>query len=122
MQSPYLEVSGRLLLTADAIVPCDDGTSYAGKYGILTDDLKKLWDSGRGVEIAQLYELVVQGLILSRHIFKGLRRRLYADDDSHADKSVLIYARVPAFDVTITRDDDRFPCPLRVPLRLGKHL
>lgn len=100
----YLEANGRLLLTADALVfqPGIETEPVAGQYGILADDLKLLWQQGKGVEIAQLYELVIPGLILSKHIFRGLRRRLYCDESQDADQSKFVYSRTPAFDVVIT--------------------
>src|SRR5262249_54787957 len=74
-----------------------------GRYGIVTGELKLLWGRGMGVQIAQLYEMVIPGLILSRHIFKGLRPRLFTDDSPDSDRVKHIYSRKPAFDVEIER-------------------
>lgn len=103
LSSSYEWASSKLLLVAAALVfDSGAGAEYReGKLGILCDDLKVLWNRGLGVQIAQLYELVIPGLILSRHVFQGLRRRLYCDGCGEADKHKLIYTRAPAFDVTI---------------------
>jgi hypothetical protein len=48
--------------------------------------------------MAQLFELVAPGLILTRHIFRGLQRPLYCDDDPQGDERKLIYTRRPSAD------------------------
>jgi len=104
-RDPYLNANGKLLLTAEAWVPQTQGggSGKIGLYGILTEDVKVYWDRGMGVKIAQLYDLVVPGLILSKHVFQGLRRRLFCDDVPDADRRKLIYSRKPAFDVEINK-------------------
>lgn len=68
------------------------------KFGYLSNDLKKNWDRGEGTEIAQLYGLVIPGLILARHIFKGLDRPLYCDGNEHGDCDKRIYTWKPRHD------------------------
>ncbi len=48
--------------------------------------------------VAQFYGLVEPGLILSRHIFKGLERPLCVDDRMNADGEKLIYSWRPRWD------------------------
>jgi len=100
----YLEINGNFLLVADALIKpfTEDNTKQSiGKYGIMTKDVKEYFDRGQGVQIAQLYKLVIPGLILSRHIFEGLNRNLYDDNKRDSDKKKLIYSRTSTFDVDI---------------------
>jgi hypothetical protein len=102
LSNSYQKINGKWLIIAQAWKPgSNDGE--VGKYAILADDLKLLHARGMGVQIAQLYEIVVPGLILSKHVFQGLRRRLYCDDVNDGDKSKLVFSRVPSFDVEINR-------------------
>jgi len=68
------------------------------KLGMLTSDLKAFGRRGLATSISQFYELVIPGLILTRHIFKGLDRRLFCDDSPDADRDKLVYARKPSSD------------------------
>jgi hypothetical protein len=95
--NPYIEQNGELLLAAEA--PWIDGAKReTGLLAIHTSSLKGLMQRGQGVAIAQLYGIVIPGLILTRHIFRGLKRPLYCDGSSDGDKTKLVYARRPAFD------------------------
>lgn len=109
-RDPYVKADGKLLLTAEIPMPgvVQGVAPTVGLCAVLVDDIKLLWDRGMGIQIAQLYELVIPGLILTRHVFEGLRRRLYCDDSQDADRSKLVYTRTPGFDVTLDRS--RFPC------------
>ena len=66
------------------------------KFGLLASDLKWYGQRGLSTAIAQFYEMVMPGLILTRHIFKGLNRGLYCDDNSDGDEEKLVYTRKPA--------------------------
>lgn len=68
------------------------------KYGLLAEDLKvALRHNGRSY-VAQFYGLVIPGLILTRHQFRGLQRNMYTDGDKTADEQVLVNAWTPAMD------------------------
>ena len=54
---------------------------------------------GQGTKWVQLRRLVLPALIHAKHIFKGLRRDLYNDDDAHADEKNLVYTWKPGIDV-----------------------
>ena len=75
-----------------------DGEVADIKLGLLADDLKKLGERHLATAIAQFYMLVCPGLILAKHIFRGLERPLYCDGDMEADGNKLIYSRKPSFD------------------------
>jgi len=68
------------------------------QFGLLASDLQLIASRGFGTSIAQFERMVAPGLILSRHIFKGLNRGLYCDDDPSGDKLKLIYTRTPSAD------------------------
>lgn len=88
-------------------------TVVDAKFGLLASDLKKVADRGLSTPIAQFYELVGSGLILTRHIFKGLDRRLFCDGNANADKDKLIYTRRPSTDYEWERAGTlrRLGCP-----------
>ena len=68
------------------------------QFGILKRDLEKFVRRGMLSVFAQFDQLVCNGLINSKHIFKGLKRPLYNDDSFTADEDVLIYTRRPNYD------------------------
>jgi hypothetical protein len=68
------------------------------QFALLADDLKIYGYRGQFTAIAQFYELVIPGLILAKHIFRGLERPLCCDDNMEADERKLIYTRKPQFD------------------------
>lgn len=53
---------------------------------------------GLRTEIAQGYGIVVQGMILARHVFRGLKRGVYDGSDQDQGPNKLVYTWVPAFD------------------------
>ncbi len=67
-------------------------------FGFLTSDLKLYWNRGQGTAIAQFYNLVMPGIILANHIFEGLERPLYCDDNEHGDQNKRIYTWRPVHD------------------------
>lgn len=68
------------------------------KFGMLGSELQKYGKRGQATSIAQFYKLVVPGLILSRHIFVGLKRPLFCDNSMEGDEEKLIYTRKPVSD------------------------
>lgn len=74
------------------------GSLQDGKVGLLPKDLHLYGARGMGTAIAQFYKLVCPGLILTRHIFRGLNRDLCCDGDLESASNKLIYTRKPATD------------------------
>lgn len=69
-----------------------------GVLGILCSDLQAYARRGDSALIAQFFKLVLPGIILTKHVFRGLQRPLLADADNQADEKKLIYTRKPAYD------------------------
>jgi len=67
-------------------------------FGIFQDDLRKRYDRGQNSALAQLDGIVVPGLILARHIFRGLKRPLYDDGSMEADTQKLVHSWRPNYD------------------------
>lgn len=81
------------------IFPIPSGSDpNVGLLALLCKDLQAYGKRGEATSIAQFYGLVLPGMILSRHVFKGLRRPLYTDGNIDADKEMLVYTRKPAYD------------------------
>jgi hypothetical protein len=92
--------NGQWAYCVDAYVFGKDGQQTPPKVGtlaILCKDLQAFGNRGEAVPIAQFYELVIPGTILTKHVFQGLQRPLRTDGDSSADEKMLIYARKPSF-------------------------
>ena len=68
------------------------------QFGLLAADLKKHGQRGQGTVIVQLYNIVIPGLICARHIFEGLERRLYCDENKDGDLDKLVYSWRPSWD------------------------
>jgi hypothetical protein len=68
------------------------------KFGLLKQDLKKYIDRSMMSSFAQFDQLIVNGLIMTRHIFQGLNRPLYDDQSLSADKNKLIHTWRPSWD------------------------
>lgn len=85
---PYIEVDGPLF-GAEASV---------GKFWIKTAALGEYCARGQATSVAQFYQLVMPGLILTKHIFSGLTRPLYCHAEMTGDASKYVFARKPAWD------------------------
>ena len=95
----YIRENGVHVLLADAKWVDDTlGAVTDVKLGMLASDLQMYGQRGLGTAIAQLYQLVSPGLILTRHVFKGLVRGLYCDGSASADEDKLVYTRKPSSD------------------------
>ena len=68
------------------------------KFGLLTSDLKQYYTRGQATAISQFYNLIVPGLILARHIFEGLERPLFCDNDENGDCNKRVYTWRPRYD------------------------
>lgn len=92
---------GELGFCSDAFVfsdPAGISLSRVGCLSLLCKDLQAYGKRGEATAIAQFYGLVLPGMILATHVFKGLRRPLLTDGDKDADKGMLVYTRKPAYD------------------------
>ncbi len=74
------------------------------KFGYLTNDLKKCFDRSQGTFITQFYNLVVPGLIVAKHIFEGLDRPLYCDDNKDGDHGKRVYTWRPRYDYAFNEE------------------
>lgn len=90
-------ISGQGVFLVDAKYPQENEVIDV-KLGMLSSEFQKYGERGQANLIAQFYKLVSPGMILSRHIFRGLERPLYCDENMEGDKNKLIYSRKPSFD------------------------
>jgi len=74
----------------------------AARYAVNMDVLRGLGDRKQFPVLAQLYGIVIPGLILSTHLFRGVNRNLYYDDSFEGDSDKLIFSRKPPYDYTWT--------------------
>jgi hypothetical protein len=67
-------------------------------YGILQSDLIKHLNRKNLTSIAQFESIVIPGLIKARHLFRGLKRFLFADGSKHADVRKFVHSWRPKHD------------------------
>lgn len=78
-----------------------EGLSWEGEewlFGIPKRYTEQMRDRGTLVRLVQLIGIVGPGLVVARHIFRGLNRPLCEGDNMEADKTKLIYAWKPIYD------------------------
>lgn len=92
------EMNGNHVYCADAPWFDAQQTVRTGLLALTRSDLTAIATRGHSTAIAQLFGLVMDGAILTEHLFRGLKRPLFTDGDRQADCRKLIYARKPAFD------------------------
>jgi len=68
------------------------------QFGILQVDLSRRYDRGQNVALAQFDRIVLPGLILVEHIFRGLKRPLFKDGSPYGDSEGLIHTWRPLHD------------------------
>ena len=68
------------------------------QYALRKDDLNAYVQRHQLSLIAQFYGLVVNGLILTKHCFKGLRRDLFCDGQQGGQSKKYALVRKPAYD------------------------
>jgi hypothetical protein len=61
------------------------------KLGVRLDTFQRYLKRGQRSAIAQYYGIVQEGLMLARHLFRGLKRPLMHNGDMRADQRVLLY-------------------------------
>jgi len=92
------QINGELVYLVDGRWEQGSESSDAVKFGMRASDLKRYGLRGQGSAIAQFYKIVGDGLIVARHIFKGLNRPLYCDECEDGDQDKLIYTWKPSID------------------------
>lgn len=99
-----LQHNGAELLIGEAWVPDETAPKKRriGRLALMRSDVSAMAARGQNTAIAQLEILLLPNLMLSRHVFRGLRRPLLCDGDREGEKRKLIYSRKPAFDVLVT--------------------
>lgn len=105
----YFEtVNGVSIYTADALwVESEGDPTEEVKFGLLSDDLNMYVHRGQAATFAQFYKLVLPGIILAKHIFKGLDRPLLCDNNVCGDQDKRVYSRRPVNDYTYDRSASR---------------
>jgi hypothetical protein len=78
--------------------PTPGAEPHDGLLGFRKSDFVRIAERGQSTMIAQFYGLVADGMIQTRHVFRGLRRPATVDDNSNADSRILTYTRKPARD------------------------
>jgi hypothetical protein len=120
VSEPYFNEAEKLLLVADAPWIGDDRIARTGKLAVHTSILKQRMETGMAVSVAQLYGLVIPGLILTKHIFRGLNRPLFCDGSEDGDKEKLVYARRSTVDYIVVKNrttGDLEPAKCHAPAR-----
>jgi hypothetical protein len=74
------------------------GTTRIGRLGFLQNDLIPILDRGEKDGFASFCGNVCGGMIMTRHIFRGLTRPLLTDDNTKADQKIHVYTWKPAVD------------------------
>jgi hypothetical protein len=99
MPMPIIESpNGVRYFTVDGLLLSGSQTGEAAKYAVTLELLHGLGARKQFSAIAQLYDLVMPGLILSSHLFQGLNRNLYCDGGFDGDENKFVFSRKPAYD------------------------
>jgi hypothetical protein len=95
----YKKLNGEYIYCAEVLV-VDEGAAEPREslFGLLKSDLEVIAKRGHSTVIAELFGMVLPNTIMTRHIFRGLKRPLFTDGDKNADRKKLIYTRKPADD------------------------
>ena len=90
--------NGKAIYVTDGWAVDGSGKKIPVTFGTLKEDLAKIILRGTYSEYGQFCGLVLPGMVSAAHLFKGLNRKLYADDSPDGDKEILVYSRKPSFD------------------------
>lgn len=94
-----ININGTPVYLAEAqLVETQGQAPTVVKLGRMVADLGKCASRGESTAIAQFYKIVMPGLILAKHIFKGLERPLYLEGDMEGDANKLVYSWKPKWD------------------------
>lgn len=98
MSLPIISSNGISYIVVDGPLLSAKQDGKSAKYAVTMDILTGLATRGQFSAIAQLYGLVIPGLILSSHLFQGLNRYLYCDGAYEGDEEKFVFSRKPAYD------------------------
>ena len=90
--------NGKIAYLIDGWAVDDPDRPEVVKFGILQSDIAKRYKRGQNCALAQFDSILSPGLIVVRHIFRGLKRPLYADGSPNADKDKLVHTWKPVCD------------------------
>jgi hypothetical protein len=82
--------------SVDAPSPLDP--SQTVKLGLRTDTFDQYRMRGLRTKVAQYYGLVQSEMMLSQHLFRGLKRPLMLNGNKNADRDVMVYTWRPEAD------------------------
>lgn len=94
-------------IVTEGIVVVGDGGVKDGLFAIRSSVVDFMADRGLGTKFVQFYNLVMPQLIHARHVFQGLRRRLYNDSQQDGDKEKLVYTWRPKLDYEWEREEGK---------------
>lgn len=89
--------NGVCLYTTDAKYPNLDSVDDA-RIGIEASEIGKVAKYNLSVVIAQFFGIVGPGMIISQHIFQGLKRPMLLGENMGADKDMFVYSWKPQQD------------------------
>lgn len=84
MEDNYLKQPGGTVLVADAPNWTDDRSVSHLWVGISFRRIRNTAERSLSHTLGQLYGIVVPGLIMTQHLFQGLRRGMHLDQDADA--------------------------------------
>lgn len=100
--TPIRKTSGNFLYLVDAKIfddlDEDSPVPKDGHCGLLFSSLEKYSERGESAAIVQFHKIVLGGLILARHVFRGLQRPLLTPKSTDGDSEKLIYTFKPKWD------------------------
>ena len=121
LKCEVLSETNKLYVVNNQPIYLIDGFAFEGnrqkvvQYGILQNDLKKYAERGQKHALGHFFSLVMNGLILTEHIFEGLQRPLCVEEDMEGDKKKYVHSRKPACDY-IWDNHDNYPKKVIAPV------
>jgi hypothetical protein len=76
----------------------DKGFTNPASFGIPHEQLGACATRGELTKLAQFIKIVAPGLVTAQHIFRGLKRPLFAHNNPRADEAKLVYSWSPTSD------------------------
>ena len=112
----WIKVSGTVIYVTDGkYLTQGEREPNDSQFGLPADTMKEYGRRRQATAIAQFYTLVNNGLIMAKHIFQGVERDLYSDDDIDADKQKLVYTWKPVSDYIWTGGANGHPDRVKAP-------
>lgn len=102
METPDIESGGLVQIKESGdflyLVTGVDELGQEKKFAIAKRELEKIYNRGSNIRLAQFLKIVVPGLVLAEHIFRGLKRPLCDGKDMDAADSKLAFSWKPEWD------------------------